>query len=251
MTIKGFDPLSTIDDPAGLSLVLFTGGCNLRCPYCYNRSLVDEMGEEYPRDEILRIIESRRKYISSAVICGGEPTVGNVRQLKQTIIDVRKFGYRIKLDTNGIFFANLASILKDNLVDYVAMDIKAALTSYTELLAPALRGKMTPHKVRENLLWSVSILHENVQSGMLHDYELRTTCVKPFVSVEMFQSVIEDIRGILPAGTQIPNWYLQPAKLDTAVMIPDYEMEAATKEDMAAYLEVLQSSGLVNNAKIR
>ncbi|MDD5077645.1 MAG: anaerobic ribonucleoside-triphosphate reductase activating protein [Candidatus Omnitrophica bacterium] len=123
MKIGGFVKSSLIDYPGKVAAVIFTQGCNFRCPYCHNSHLVypERFEEGISFEEILSFLEKRRGLIEGVVFCGGEPTLQE--DLAEKILEVRSLGYAVKLDTNGSRPEILAEVLP--FLDYLAMDIKA------------------------------------------------------------------------------------------------------------------------------
>jgi len=134
MRIGGFNRFSLIDYPGQTSAVVFTQGCNFRCPYCHNPELVypDEYGSSIPETEILSFLERRKGKLDAVVITGGEPTIQP--DLADFIKKVRSMGFRIKLDTNGSNPDVIEELFDEGLVDYVAMDAKGPLERYEEMV---------------------------------------------------------------------------------------------------------------------
>ncbi|MGL1932268.1 MAG: anaerobic ribonucleoside-triphosphate reductase activating protein [Desulfotalea sp.] len=134
MIIGGFQPLSLCDFPQTPAAVVFVQGCNLRCPFCHNQQLLPMTQEnlEYTEDQILEHLKIRKKVLSAVVISGGEPTVH--KDLSLFIIKLKSLGLKVKIDTNGTNPKALIQLIERNLLDYIAMDIKAPLAKY-ELLS--------------------------------------------------------------------------------------------------------------------
>lgn len=130
MKIGAFQKISLIDYPGKISSVIFAQGCNFRCWYCHNPQLVlTNLFEKPLREKIIfDYFEKRRRTIEGAVITGGEPTIHE--DLSDFIKRIKRFGFSIKLDTNGSNPKILEKILKENLIDFVAMDIKASFKKY-------------------------------------------------------------------------------------------------------------------------
>lgn len=162
--IQGFQKLTLLDYPAHIACTVFTGGCNLRCPFCHNAGLVrNPIAEKNLCDEVLQYLESRQGVLEGVCVTGGEPLLQP--DLKDFLGKVKELGYSIKLDTNGSLPKKLQSILKLGLVDYVAMDIKSSPTGYS--LASGSEVEFS------TFLESIGIIR---QSGV--EYEFRTTAVK-------------------------------------------------------------------------
>lgn len=131
--IKGFIGISLIDFPGRVASVLFVGGCNFRCPYCHNIDLVLHPSSmtTIPTERLLNDLEQRRGFSDGVVITGGEPTL--FPSLAGLLRTIRKMEFAVKLDTNGSQPEVLRDWLKQGLIDYVAMDIKAPRERYAEV----------------------------------------------------------------------------------------------------------------------
>ena len=137
MRIAGFTGLSLSDFPGRVSALVFTRGCNYRCPFCHNRQILDSgVGTDLPEEDILDFLKCRRNFLDGVVITGGEPCI------QEGLIDfcrlVKSLGVALKLDTNGSRPEILLALLSERLLDYVAMDIKAPLRKYESLCGKAV-----------------------------------------------------------------------------------------------------------------
>ena len=132
MQIAGFQKLTALDYPNHVACIVFTKGCNFRCPFCHNASLVThtEDAQAFSEQEILEYLEKRKGILDGVVITGGEPLIQN--DIEDFLKKVKKLGYDIKLDTNGTFPERMISLVNSGLVDYVAMDIKNSKEKYCE-----------------------------------------------------------------------------------------------------------------------
>lgn len=182
MKIGGFQKVSLIDYPGRISAVVFTQGCNFRCPFCHNPELVDpeRFAGLIPEPEILSFLEKRKGRLDAVVITGGEPTLQP--ELTPFIIHLKALGYRVKLDTNGTFPDLLEEMLGRKLLDYVAMDIKAPLERYDEMT----KTKTDSRRIGR----SISLI---MGSGV--DYEFRTTAVKSLLGAEDIERIGRLISG--------------------------------------------------------
>ena len=127
MKFSGLQKVSLIDYPNKIASVLFTPGCNLRCPFCHNwRIAVDPKPPFLQEAVALRILESRKKYVDAVVVTGGEPTMH--KELPQFLAKLKKRGFQVKLDTNGFYPEVLEECLA--YVDYVALDVKTSPEKY-------------------------------------------------------------------------------------------------------------------------
>lgn len=130
MRIQGLQKLSLLDFPERTAATVFTGGCNLRCPFCHNASLVTgtTSGQDIPQEEFFSFLEKRRGKLDGVCVTGGEPLLQP--GVEDFLRRIRALGFQVKLDTNGAFPQRLRSILDEGLADYVAMDIKNAPSKY-------------------------------------------------------------------------------------------------------------------------
>lgn len=177
MLFGGFLKNSFIDYPEKISCVVFTCGCNLKCPYCHNPDLIKckpEASSVISEYSILSFLEHRKGLIDGVVITGGEPTLQS--ELAYFAKKVKLLGYSVKMDTNGTRPDILANLIEADLVDYVAMDIKTLPGLYVPLLSA--------HDYSEEILNSISVL----KKGRV-PYEFRTTCAKPFISQEIAKEI--------------------------------------------------------------
>ncbi|MEI8360905.1 MAG: anaerobic ribonucleoside-triphosphate reductase activating protein [bacterium] len=203
MIIGGIEKLTLLDYPGKLAAIIFTQGCNFRCQYCYNPMLVWPIEDgrlKYQRDhsqiiesDLFVFLESRRGKLDGVVISGGEPTLH--RDLPVFIKKIKDLGFAIKLDTNGTNSVMLKDLLSQNLLDYVAMDIKAPFAKYEQVTAVTVDLK--------NIEESIAIIKK---SGL--PYEFRTTLVPGLHDLEAVEQM-----GQLIIGAD--KWYLQFFKSDT------------------------------------
>jgi len=130
MKINGYEKFSMVDFEGKIACTVFTGGCNLRCPFCHNGSLVigDVKANQIDDGEVMEYLEKRRGLVDAVSVTGGEATLQP--DLADFLRRVRALGYITKLDTNGLRPDVLKSLLDEGLVDYVAMDIKNSRESY-------------------------------------------------------------------------------------------------------------------------
>jgi pyruvate formate lyase activating enzyme len=134
MRIGGFVPLSLCDYPGHVAAVVFTQGCNLRCPFCHNGHLIPPAppaGGLMDGDAVMALLAQRRTRLQGVVITGGEPSMQ--RGLRAFLMRVRQLGLKTKLDTNGTAPEVIAALLAEGLVDFLAMDIKAPWHKYDRL----------------------------------------------------------------------------------------------------------------------
>src|SRR5512136_682372 len=131
MNIGGLQKTSLLDYPDLISAIVWTVGCNFRCPFCYNKDLVLGKVENIAEEDVLSFLKKRKGLLEGLVISGGEPLIQN--DIIQFCEKVKKIGYLIKIDTNGINPEVLQELIDKKLVDYIAMDIKAPKEKYNDL----------------------------------------------------------------------------------------------------------------------
>ena len=158
MKIGGFQKLPNLLTIRGkIAAVIFTQGCNFRCPYCHNPELVlPELFEnEIPFDEILDFLKFRKEKLEGVVITGGEPTLQS--DLKPAIRRIKALGYSVKLDTNGTNPEILKDLIGEKLLDYIAMDIKAPFEKYGELAGVETDIEKIKQSVRIIMIWGLTM----------------------------------------------------------------------------------------------
>ncbi len=179
MNVQGFQKLTLLDFPGSTACTVFTGGCNLRCPFCHNASLVKNPIENpNATDIVLEYLEKRKGILDGVCITGGEPLLQP--DLKDFILKIKAMGFKVKLDTNGALPKRLKEILP--YIDYVAMDVKSSLDTY-----PLLTGSgIEPSVFKE----SIDII---MNSSVPHEF--RTTAVKGLHVKEDFIKIARLLKG--------------------------------------------------------
>lgn len=226
MIIKGIQKLTLLDFPGRVACTVFTAGCNFRCPFCHNASLVLGGSDGFINEnEIFAFLEARRGRLSGICISGGEPTLQP--DLARFIRRVKELGYAVKLDTNGYRPEVLRELLSEGLLDYVAMDIKSSRERYS-----AVAGvEVDVSKIEE----SAALL---MSSGV--PYEFRTTVVRELHSAEDFPEI-----GNWLSGAE--KFYLQ-SFVDSGDVISD-GLNGYDKKDLQELLNLLKVK--IPSAKIR
>jgi pyruvate formate lyase activating enzyme len=177
LRFAGFQKTSLIDYPDRVASVLFTAGCNLRCPYCHNGDLVEGYTGPFQEEEdIIEVLLGRKRYVDSVVVSGGEPTIDP--GLPEFIERLSGLGFDIKLDTNGLKPGALRECIP--YLSFIAMDIKTSLENYKSIGAEDLPA----------ILESIKVI---MGSGL--DYEFRCTAVPGFVETETVQKMGEMVCG--------------------------------------------------------
>lgn len=211
MQICGLNKTTLLDYPGHVAATVFTGGCNLRCPFCHNVLLLGKPVEEMclPEEEIFAFLKKRQGILEGVCITGGEPTLQP--DLEQFINRIKELGYMVKLDTNGSNPDVLNSLLHKGLLDYVAMDVKASKENYQKAVGNV-------HLDLQNVEKSIDLLKN---CGIF--YEFRTTVVKGIHSVEEFEEI-----GAWLAGANA--YYLQAYRENEEVLVPGFD--CFSKEEM-------------------
>ena len=183
MDFNGFQKLTLLDYPGHVACTLFTAGCNFRCPFCHNASLVTHISdsEHYSEEFVLDYLSKRKGIIDGVCITGGEPLLHD--GLEDFIKKVKNMDYLVKLDTNGYLPDRLISLVNNGLVDYVAMDIKNSKEKY--VLSAGI-DSLDITQIEK----SVSFLLENHV-----EYEFRTTVVNELHTLQDIESAAEWISG--------------------------------------------------------
>ena len=182
MIIGGLQKFSMIDYPGKLAAIVFTSGCNFRCGYCHNPELVlpEKFNPNLDQDKILGFFKTRVGKLDAISITGGEPTLYS--DLPQFMKQIKDLGFLVKLDTNGTNPKMLKEIINNKLVDYIAMDIKAPLEKYEEVIVAKID--------LENIKKSIKIIMDSKIQ-----YEFRTTIVKSQLSVNDILEIGKLIKG--------------------------------------------------------
>lgn len=220
MNIHGFTKTTLLDYPGHMAATIFTGNCNLRCPFCHNSELVldPDLFPKEDEDLILAFLKKRSGILKGVCITGGEPTLQS--DLSNYIKKIKDLGYLVKLDTNGFNPSVLKSLIEDNLIDYTAVDIKAGRDNYA--LAAGL-DKVNIALIEE----TVELLSQN-----RIDYEFRTTAVKGIHTDDDF----EDIAVWLPSDCK----YFIQSYNDTEG-IGDFKCGSFSKEELSHFLDIVKS----------
>lgn len=216
MIIGGVEKLTLIDFPGKLAAIIFTQGCNFRCQFCYNPLLVMPIGDvklkyqkdhsEIPMSDLFGFLEGRKGKLDGVVVTGGEPTLH--ADLPAFLSRIRALGYAIKLDSNGTNPEMLEKVIAEGLVDYIAMDIKAPLEKYAQVVDCAVNT--------DNIVKSIAIIKN---SGL--PYEFRTTLVPGLHTVED----IDGMGELISVGGPAAKYYLQFFKSDTPLVNREMELK--------------------------
>lgn len=219
MKILGLMKTTLLDYPGLVASTIFLGGCNMRCPFCHNMNLVLSSAiEEYSQEDIFSHLEKRKGIIEGVCITGGEPTL--YPDLPDLILRVKNLGYKVKLDTNGTNPEMIASLISNNLIDYIAMDIKSSIATY-----PVVSGI-------ENINTDLILESINIIKNSTIDYEFRTTIINEYHDF----TVIKDIATLL-AGSK--KYYLQ--NFTDSEYVPNHNLSSCDYSTLKEYKRYLQS----------
>lgn len=230
--ISGIQKTSLIDYPDHISTVLFTQGCNMDCPYCHNPELIPPENEnEYMNPKYFwKYLDKRKGLIDGIVITGGEPLIQD--SIYDFIKEIKKRRLLIKIDTNGTNFKLLKKLVNENIIDYIAMDIKGPIEDYEKFCGIKLSSSLKDNIIKSKNL----IMKSNI------DYELRTTVVPGLHT----KAVIKEISGLIKG---VKNYYLQNFRSEKVNNSNYEEKRSFSEEELERFVKVLKNYGVI--AKIR
>lgn len=231
MVIRGMIQTSLLDYPGRIAAVLFTGGCNMRCVFCHNSTLActPEKESEIPEEDVMSFLLKRKDLLQGVVISGGEPTMS--AGLSDFLFRIKEeTGLPVKLDTNGTYPNILKNLLYNELIDYVAMDIKSDLDGYSRITGTDVNTL----KISE----SICIL-KNCDVPC----EFRTTVVKNYYTKEVAHNIGEMLRGA-------ERYVLQQFRMCNTVLARDIKiLEPCSRKEMLEFQDIL--SGYVPHVELR
>lgn len=182
MKIQALQKLTLLDFPEKMACIVFTHGCNFRCPFCHNALLVtEEHSESVSAEEVYKFLKTRQGVLDGVVITGGEPLMW--QDIDEFIKGIKDLGFLVKLDTNGSFPKKLKALCEAGLVDYVAMDIKNSPKKYAATIGKNLFDLST---INESIMY---LKQGNVP------YEFRTTVTKDFHTLDDLLDITSWISG--------------------------------------------------------
>ncbi len=190
MLISGVQKFTVLDYPEKVACMIFTPYCNFRCPYCHNsEDVLPERIEKIkssfiPEEIFFNFLKTRVGFIDGVVITGGEPTLQ--QDLKEFISKIKKLGFIVKLDTNGTNPKIVENLINENLLDFIAMDVKSDFDSYKSLSGFIGEEEDLKEKIKESINFIMN-------SGI--DYEFRTTVAKNFISKDVIFNIGKMISG--------------------------------------------------------
>ena len=180
MKIGGIQKLSTVDYPGYIAASIFTIGCNMRCGYCHNPELVlpERYADTIPVEDIMQFLQSRRGLLDAVVISGGEPTMH--ADLPEFIEGIKRMGFRVKLDTNGMNPDMVRELIDNKLIDFVAMDIKGPLEKYV-----AIAARPIDHRA----------IMRSINEIRRIDHEFRTTITTIDIAMDDIEEIGQMVKG--------------------------------------------------------
>lgn len=224
MRLGGLQKLTLLDFPGHVACTVFLQGCNFRCPFCHNTSLIHGT-DVYPVEDFLSFLKKRCGLLDGVAVTGGEPLLSS--GLPELLSEIKALGYLIKLDTNGSFPRRLQALIEQGLVDYVAMDIKNSPEKY-EFTAGA-KGILPA--VEE----SIALLKRNILP-----YEFRTTIVAEHHTAEDFHKIGQWLCGA-------ERYFLQSYVDSGDILLPG--LHAASKDELENYLAIARE--YIPNTQLR
>jgi len=234
--IKGFVDLSLVDWDGKLSCVIFLPNCNFRCPFCHNITLVlhPEKGETISFESVEDYLKKQKDWIEGVCLTGGEPTLHN--DLPNLCSKLKGMGFLVKVDTNGTHPKMIKELIDKNLIDYIAMDIKAPLTAEEYSEATGINAKKLIGKVKK----TIKIL---LDSKM--DYEFRTTVVPTLHEEKDIAAICDGVKGCKKYVLQKFDVSLGKTTIDPSFT----KLKPFTDEEMKRFLTIAQAS--LPNVKLR
>lgn len=229
MFISGLQKLTLLDYPGRVACTVFTGGCNFRCPFCHNAPLVlpEQLTQDTDEEQVLSYLKKRVGVLDGVAVTGGEPLLH--KDIGAFLAKVKALGYSVKLDTNGSFPELLMELVKEGLVDRVAMDVKNSPELYARTVGLE-KLDLGPIERSKDFLLSGSV-----------DYEFRTTVVKGLHTQESLRGAAQWIKGA-------KEYYLQQFK-DSGSVLDIEGLDAFSEKEMHALAEGLRD--LVPSVQVR
>lgn len=221
MIFGGFEKFTLIDYPGKIASVVYTIGCNFRCPYCHNPELVDETVEKrFTEEEVINFLKHRKGFIDGLVITGGEPTM-HQEDLLTFMKKIKDLGFLVKLDSNGTNPKVLKKAIETKVVDYIAMDIKSPLYKYSQAVSRPVDVKAIRESI--DLLMSSPV-----------EYEFRTTVVKTLLPSEDLEEIGKEIKGA-------KKYYLQKF-VSTKILNPQFRKKTSySPEEFKEFQKILNN----------
>jgi len=223
MKIGGLQKTTLIDYPGKIACTVFLVGCNFRCPFCYSQELVLSekiKKNEIPEKDFFNFLKERKGLLEAVTICGGEPTIN--KDLPDFIKKIKKLGYLVKLDTNGLNPKMLKKLIDEKLIDYVAMDIKAPVGAKNQNLKCKNQNDNSKFKDKYEQATGTKIDLEKIKKSIATiknsglDYEFRMTVVP---RIHTKEDILQIAKDISPAK----KFYLQNFNKTKPLLDPSFQ----------------------------
>lgn len=234
MQILGLNKTTLLDYPGRVACTIFLGGCNFRCPFCHNKSIVLGAGSEESADGLFSFLKKRRNILTGVCITGGEPTIN--ADLPDLIAAIKELGYQVKLDTNGTNPQMLAMLIDRKLIDYCAMDIKNCLDKYDTTVSFEGSDSSVTYDIAAVKKSVAILLSQPCTEEDTFTYEFRTTLVRELHDEKDLLSICQWIAGA-------NAYYLQSYVESDGVFRKGFH---AHDEDTLAHFEQLCRSYISN-----
>lgn len=227
MIIGGITNLTLLDYPEKVACTVFTVGCNFRCPFCHNNTLVNgNDGKQLSVVEVLRFLQKRKSVLEGMCLTGGEPLIQN--GVEEFLQAVKALGYSVKLDTNGAYPERLKALVEAGLVDYVAMDVKNSKDMYAVTAGCSERDL---DKIEQSVAY--------LKSGVV-DYEFRTTVTGNLHTEQSIEDMAKWLKGAKRLSLQ--------QFVNSGDLIDPYTI-GCDEDTMHRYLDIVRK--YVPNAELR
>lgn len=220
MDIYGLQKLTLLDFPGRTACIVFTGGCSFRCPFCYNSSLVDKSAPSLSEKDVLDYLSERRKLLDGVCVTGGEPTLN--ADLPDFLRKIKAMGLQTKLDTNGASPSAIKALIDDNLLDYVATDIKNSPEKYSLTAGCAVDT--------DKIALTARIIRN---SGI--EFEFRTTVTEELHEESDFDAIGKWLGG--------KGKYFLQAVTDNGELLSGKSFHAPSSEKLGKYAGLLRNYG--------
>lgn len=229
MKLYGLQKMTLLDFPGHVACTVFTGGCNLRCPFCHNALLVTQLDDSSViyDDEFFAFLQKRKGLLDGVCITGGEPLMQP--DIEEFVIKIKQLGFKVKLDTNGCFLEKLKSLIEKDLLDAVAVDIKNSKEKYA-LTVGINNFDVSPIEQTVDFLLSQNKI----------DFEFRTTVCSPLHEIEDVEKIALWIKGT-------KHYYLQNF-VDSGNLIGE-NVTSLDKETLNKMLA--EAKKIIPNTKLR
>ena len=231
--IAGLQKMTLLDYPGKVACTVFLQGCNFRCPFCHNSGLLGAPEQPpIPQEELLAFLRRRQGLLDGVCVTGGEPTLH--KELPELLKSIKALGFAVKLDTNGYRPDVLKALVRENLVDYVAMDIKNCPERYAQTVG---LSHLELSKIEESMRFLLE--------GEL-DYEFRTTVVQQFHREKEIEAIGRWFQRLSPER-KVKKYFLQPYTDRESVLCGG--LSAPNNAKLLTFLNI--ASAFVHRAEIR